>query len=356
MPQTDALTRYVLTLLALVLTVLVLYFGRSLILLLFVSAIFTFLFLPLARRMERAGMPRWTGALAATAILVLAVLGLFFFMGWQLSRFAGDLPALQAALTEKGNGFMQWLEDSVQIRQRDQIKWFNAQVAGLAGSGGRVAMQVAAGAGSTLGSIVPIPIFVFLLLLLKHKFRVFLVELGKDRGTDALGMVVRISELSRSYLRGVLLVMLILGTLNSIGFLALGLPYAVLLGFIMALLNIIPYVGALVGSLIPVLVAFITKDSFGYVLATMGVCLLSQFLDNNFITPKVVGSSVSINPLASVVALIAAGLLWGVVGMVVAIPMTGMLKLICEAVPGLRVWGYLLGEEKEFAPSNGKGG
>ena len=355
MAQTDALTRYVLTLLALVLTILVLYFGRNLILLVFVSALFTFLLLPLARRMERARWPRWAGALVATLILVLTVLGLFFFMGWQLSRFADDLPKLQAAFTEKGNTFMQWLEDSAHIRQRDQIKWFNAQVAGLAGSGGRLAMQVAAGTGSMLGSIVPIPIFVFLLLLLKHKFRVFLTELGKARNTDALGMVVRISELSRSYLRGVLLVMLILGTLNSIGFLALGLPYAILLGFLMALLNIVPYVGALVGSTIPVLVAFITKDSLGYVAATMGVCLVSQFLDNNFITPKVVGSSVSINPLASIIALIAAGLLWGVVGMVVAIPMTGMLKLVCEAVPGLQVWGYLLGEEKEFDPPPAKG-
>ncbi|HQW87895.1 MAG TPA: AI-2E family transporter, partial [Flavobacteriales bacterium] len=196
--------------------------------------------------------------------------------------------------------------------------------------------------------IVPIPFFVFLLLMMKDKFREFLSHWSEDRETDAVAIVRRISALSRSYLRGVLLVMLILGTLNSIGFLALGLPYAVVMGFLLALLNLIPYIGVLLGSLLPIVVALITKDSIGYAIGALAVCLISQFLDNNFITPKVVGGSVSLNPLASMLALIAAGMLWGVVGMVVAIPLAGMVKLVCDSVPGLRPYGYLLGEETAY--------
>ena len=348
MPANDALQRYVLTLLAVVLTVMVLAYGRDLFLLLFVSALFTFLLLPLSRRMEKAGRPRWVGALVATLALVAVVMGAFFFLGWQFTRFGGELPALQQTLHVKVQALMRWVEGAVHIDRRDQIQWFNAQVAGLADTGGQMVMEVFSGAGAALGVIVPIPFFVFLLLMMKDKFREFLVHWSEGRETDAVAIVRRISALSRSYLRGVLLVMLILGTLNSIGFLALGLPYAVVMGFLLALLNLIPYIGVLLGSLLPILVALLTKDSIGYAIGALAVCLITQFLDNNFITPKVVGGSVSLNPLASMLALIAAGMLWGVVGMVVAIPLAGMIKLVCDSVPGLRPYGYLLGEETAY--------
>jgi predicted PurR-regulated permease PerM len=148
-------------------------------------------------------------------------------------------------------------------------------------------------------------------------------------------------------------VMLVLAVLNSIGFLLLGLKYAILLGLTAAILNIIPYVGPWIGALLPVTIALLTKDSAMYAVGAMGVILITQFIDNNFITPKVVGSSVSINPLASIVALLAGGMLWGVVGLILAIPITGMLKIVCDEIPGLKPWGFLLGEEKTY-PEEGR--
>jgi predicted PurR-regulated permease PerM len=125
------------------------------------------------------------------------------------------------------------------------------------------------------------------------------------------------------------------------------LKYAILLGFVLAVLNVIPYIGALVGALLPVFVALVTRDSYVYAVVVLGICVTVQFLDNNFITPKVVGSSVSINPLASLVALIGFGSLWGLAGMLLAIPLTGMLKVVCDSVPSLHPYGYLLGEDIE---------
>ena len=104
----------------------------------------------------------------------------------------------------------------------------------------------------------------------------------------------------------------------------------------------------LIGSLLPILIALVTKDSMMYAVGALGVCLLTQFLENNFITPKIVGSSVSVNPLASIAALIGFGLLWGVVGMVLAIPITGMLKIVCDSIPSLKPYGYILGEDIEY--------
>jgi predicted PurR-regulated permease PerM len=340
-----ALQRYVYLLAALVLTIVVLHFGRDLILLFVASGLLAFLLLPLARILEAWGAPRWAGALMATMVLVLLVLGIFFLAGWQLTRFGEDLPALQQAFASKGQALQVWIEERSHISQREQVQWFNERLAELAGIGGSLLMKVFSGTGAVLAAVVPIPIIVFLLLVLKDKFRTFFEQLGRGNDGLVLDIMLNVSKLSRKYLRGVLLVILILGSLSSIGFLILDLKYAVLLGFTIGFLNVVPYVGVLIGSLLPILIALVTKDSMMYAAGALGVCLLTQFLENNFITPKIVGGSVSVNPLASIAALIGFGLLWGVVGMVLAIPITGMLKIVCDSIPMLKPYGYILGEE-----------
>ncbi len=344
--ETEGLRRYVLTVLAVTLTIAALYFGKSLILQLVVSGLLAFLVLPLARGVERR-LPRWAGAMVATLVLVLAVLGVFFVIGWQLASFGKDLPQVQERFAEKGDQLLLWVEEQTDVSRREQMSWFNSHLSSFADWGGKAAVKLFSGTGNMLADVAPIPVFIFLLLLLKDRFREFFAQLDGEKEDGVLGIMVRISGLSRKYLKGMITVVLIFGTLCSIGFLSIGLKYAVLLGFLLALLNMIPYVGALAGSLLPVMVALVIHDSLGLAAGALAVVLAVQALDNNFITPKVVGSSVSINPLASLVALIGFGQLWGVAGMLLAIPVTGMLKVVCDSVPGLRPWGYLLGEEIE---------
>jgi predicted PurR-regulated permease PerM len=347
MERTNGLQRYVHVMLAVVLTVVTLYFGRSLILLFVGSGLLAFLMLPLARRCEQL-LPRWAGTLTATLIMVLVIAGALFFLGWQLSRFGEDLPELKDAFREKGRAFQAYIEDRTNISRREQLSWTNERLNDLADSSGELAMTLFSGTGTVLTSILPIPIFVFLLLLLRDKFRTFFEQLGGSNEGLVLEIMVRISKLSSKYIQGVLTVVLILGVLNSIGYLLLGLKYAILLGFLIGFLNVIPYVGVMLGSLIPIAIALVTKDSPMYALGALGVAMLTQLLENNFITPKIVGSSVSINPLASLIALLGGGMLWGVVGMILAIPITGMLKVACDTIPALRPFGYILGEEKEY--------
>lgn len=342
----DTLQRYVHVVVAVVFSVIVLYFGKNLFLLVLISGLFAFLLLPFARSLER-WLPRWAGALIATLALLLVVLGLFFFLGWQFTHFGADLPLLQQKFASKGDTLFNWIEGRTHLDRRAQLEWFNAHLSELGAMGGKALMSLFSSTGSALGSLVPVPFFVFLLLLLKDRFRTFFTKLGATREGAVLGVMVHISVLSRKYLRGVITVAVIFGTLCSIGFLSIGLEYAVLLGFVLAFLNVIPYIGALIGSLLVAFVALVTKDSAWFAVAGLAVCFTVQFLDSTIITPKVVGSSVSINPLASMLALIGFGALWGVAGMVLAIPIMGMLKVVCDSIPSLHAWGYLLGEEIE---------
>lgn len=345
---TDDLTRYVLVLLAITLTCTGLYFGRDLLILLFTSAIFAALMLPLHNGLVKRRFPSWLAAFLCCLSMLVIVVSLIWFFAWQYSHFAKDLPELRTSLDIKLTTIRSYLDGRFHFSRQEQEAWMDAQVKKVGESGGSIVMGVFSATGAVLAVVMLIPIFTFFLLLLKGKVHTFLEQLSGDEQGATLKVVKRSSLLSRKYLRGVVTVMIILTVLNSIGFLLLGLKYAILLAATAALLNVVPYIGPWIGSLLPMFIALITKDSMWYAVGALGVILISQFLDNNFITPKIVGSSVSINPLASIVALLAGGMLWGVAGLILAIPFTGVLKAVCDEVPALRPWGFLLGEERTW--------
>jgi predicted PurR-regulated permease PerM len=342
---TDPLLRYVLVLLAVIGTVTVLSYGQSLFVLLFVSGIFSFLLLPLCRKLEAWRFPLWSAAAISCLLLLVAFLGTVSFMGWQYAHFGKAIPTLQQALLARMDAIQQFVEARFNLSQSRQTEWLDQELGKLATSAGAMLMTVFSATGAALATAVVVPIVTFFLLLLKGRFREFFNRLHIGHDGSVLRVVENISMLSRSWLRGVMIVILCVAVLDSIGFLALGLEYAVLLGITAALLNVIPYVGPWLGAVVPVLIALVTKDSAFYALGVVGVIAVTQFLDNNFITPKVVGSSVSLNPLASMLALIAWGMLWGLMGLILAIPITGMIKLVFDEIPTLKPWGFLLGEE-----------
>lgn len=346
--ELDPLLRYVLVLLAGIGTVAVLALGRTLFVLLFVAGIFSFLLLPLCQRLQRWKLPLWLAAALSCLLLLVVVFGVISFLAWQYAHFGKDLPNLQNALLDQINNGQAYMEQRFNVSQNQQADWLNQELSALAKSGGAMLMSVFSATGAALATAVIIPIVTFFLLLLKGRFREFFSRLSTNGNGAVLRVVNNIATLSRQWLKGVLTVMLFLAVLNSVGFLALGLKYAVLMGVTAAMLNIVPYVGPWLGAVIPALIALLTKDSAMYILGVVAVIAVTQFLDNNIVTPKVVGSSVKINPLASIIALIAWGSLWGFMGLILAIPITGMLKLVFDEIPSLRPWGYLLGEEKTW--------
>ncbi len=341
----DPLARYVLVLLAVIGTVAVLVLAKDLLVLLFVSGIFSFLLLPLCQGMERRRMPLWLAAGASSLLLVLLFFGIISFIGAQYAHFGKDLPALQSALMSKIAVGQAYLEERFHISQDKQIAWLQDKLSGLAETGGAAAVSLFTATGAAFATALVIPIITFFLLLMKGRFREFFSRLRSNRDGAALRVVENIAVLSRKWIRGVFIVMLFVAILDSIGFLVLGLEYAILMGVTAALLNVIPYLGPWLGALVPLVIALLTKDSAMFVLGVVAVIAFTQFLDNNFITPKVVGSSVSINALTSMIALIAWGSIWGFMGLILAIPVTGMIKLVFDEIPALEPWGYLLGED-----------
>lgn len=322
-----------------------LYWAQSLLIPLLGAMLLSFLVLPIVAKLEHWHLPTWLAALLGVLVVLSVGVALCGFLSWQIMSFSSDLPMMQTALEEKGSHISTYIEQHFNVSRQAQSAWLSKKTETIIDNGANSAMNIFTATGAAVAGLALIPFFMFFLLLYREKFKKSIEFLAPETHVKVLDVIRKISQVSQQYLQGMLMVILILSVLNSIGFLFLGLKYAVLLAFIAGVLNIIPYVGVLIGSLIPVAIALVTKESPMYAVGAFGVCIFVQFLENNFITPKIVGSSVNLNPLSSLLALLFGGLLWGLPGMVFAIPMAGIFKVICDNVTQLHLFGFLLGEE-----------
>jgi predicted PurR-regulated permease PerM len=199
--------------------------------------------------------------------------------------------------------------------------------------------------GSLLSNLVLIPIYLFFFLYYRRFFRTFYYKVFRNKSKDFLNKMIRkIYTIQQNYLIGLIKVICIVGVLNTIGLLILGIEHAIFFGFFAAFLLLIPYVGIIIGSVIPAVVALATKDSAWYAFGVIAIFLFIQFLEGNFITPKITGSKVSINAFIAIVSLIIFSMLWGIAGMIVALPITATLKIIFDNTPGYHAYGFLIGD------------
>lgn len=311
------------------------------------SLIFAFIVLPLSNFMEKKKFPRWLSTTISVIFLAVVLSSIILILSYQITRFADDMPMLKGKLNEKSLEFQQYIKKQWGYSVKEQNKWIDQQKDASKDNAGNYLMDFFSATTGFIANMTLIPIMVFFLLLYRKRFKIFLNLIDEQYDFHTFKMVKKIGIISQLYLKGLFFDVSILAVLNTIGFLILGVDHAILFGLIAAILNIIPYIGVIIGGLFPMIMVFVTQDSIWAVLGVLGVVTVVQFLDNNIIYPKVVGSSVSINPLMSIISLIIGNLIWGTTGMILALPLMGMLKVVMDHIDHLRPYGYLMGEEDE---------
>ena len=275
-----------------------------------------------------------------SSLLVIACIGWFIIS--QSAHIAQDFPQMKVKFEKLFYNAQQWLNRDGNINIKKQNELIAQAKENL--------MPVLAGlAGSVLGSltvIVLLPVYLFLLLYYKQLIINFIYEVVNDQYAGKLDKVLNESKTAiQRYMSGLLLETLIVATLNSIALLLFGVKYAILIGVLGGLLNMIPYIGGIIAISLPVIVATVTKDGFNTQLGIIGAYLLIQFIDNHYLLPVIVSSKVRINALISIIATILSGMLWGIAGMFLCIPLVGILKIAFDRIPGMQPWGKLLGDE-----------
>ncbi len=326
-------------------TITLLVAGQTFFIPLILSVFLTFLLYPISQRLEKFKVPKAAAIIISILIAMLAFGLLIWFFFNQLANFQEDLPILKTQLKEKSERMLTWLSHNLQIEAARIEAWLVGSINSSDSSGSSMVIGFFSYTGTFIAMIGLIPVYVFFLTYFKEKYKTFIKLVNKDDPAKTIKMIEKVSTVSKNYLKGVFIDVAILSVLGSIGYLSLGLKHAVLFGVLAAVLNIIPYIGVMVGSLLPVMMALITKDEIGYAFGAVGVAVAVQFLDNNFINPYIVGSSVSINPLTAMIVLLIGALIWGVAGMILSIPLAGVMKVVCDNIEPLKPFGFLIGEE-----------
>jgi predicted PurR-regulated permease PerM len=333
----------------------ILWFGKPVLVPLLLGALLAMLMAPVCRSLDDKGLSRAVSCAICILILLVVILGILYIVIAQINSFTENITQLERKTRELLLQLQVFVENHFNIDKKDQEVIVEEQVQGGEGTEGGFTSVLVSGFTSTLTTMVLMLVYTFLFLYSKEKFETFFVRLYHDEDTDKVkNIVAKISMVAQNYLAGRAMSVIILACLYSVALLLIGLENALLLAGIAALLTIIPYVGSTVGGMFPFCMALITEETATPALMVAGSIMLIQTIDNYFIEPNVVGGEVNLSALASIMSIIIGGVIWGIAGMILFIPMVGILKIIFDHVESLKPLGYVIGDGNEKYPSKVK--
>ena len=343
--QTPAHLKLASILVSLIAGVYILYVLRETLIPLAFSVLLAILLHPVCVFLEHKKVPRVAAILLSILVLIIVIMVLVYVVTLQIGSFAEELPRI----TEKAEVLLDQTltmgERYLSLSRTQQVTEAKKYLVDMLSEGRAVLLNTLVTTTGAISTFILLPLYVFFFLLYRDFFRRFFYKAVASVPNEVLNVLLKkIYEVIQSYLSGLFLVIIIVGVLNSIGLLLLGIPHAIFFGFLAGFLILIPYIGILIGSLFPALLSIVTMDSPWYAVGVIGIMSFVQFLEGNLITPNIVGSKVSVNPMAAIVALFLGGQLWGLSGLILALPVTAILKVILDTIPSLEPYGFLLGE------------
>ncbi|HEU4471192.1 MAG TPA: AI-2E family transporter [Flavisolibacter sp.] len=303
--------------------------------------------LPVYRFLRRKKFPEALAIFLSILLLALIVGLLVWFFSSQIGRLISDFPQIRQNVETHLRSLSAWIDTKTHMSTARQVELISEQNDKLLNYAGGMLGGAASSVTGILIFIGLLPIYIFLMLFYKNLLVRFIFLWFPTTAHPKVEEAMRESEIIiKSYLTGLLIqityVTLLLGGILFF----IGIEHAILIGAIFAVLNLIPYVGALIGNIIGVLLTLSSSQELWPVFAVLGTIAFVQFLDNNILMPRIVGSKVKINALATIVGVIIAGALAGISGMFLSLPVIAVLKIIFDRTGNFKQWGVLLGDER----------
>jgi predicted PurR-regulated permease PerM len=285
-------------------------------------------------------------AIVVTMFLALSLLAAFGgFLFSQASKFSDSWPLIVDKFISILNDTITWASGYFDIDAKKIHSWILTTKNELINTSTAAIGHTLYSIGTTLIAIFLIPVYIFLILFYEPLLIEFIRRLFGNSDQKQVGEIItQTKSVIQRYLVGLFIEAVMVAIMNSVGLLLLGIDYAILLGIIGALLNVIPYIGGIIAVALPMMIAVATKSTAWSAVYVLGVYYFIQFIDNHYIVPKIVASKVKINMLFAIIVVLAGNALWGVPGMFLAIPLLAIVKLICDHIESLKPWGFLLGD------------
>jgi predicted PurR-regulated permease PerM len=296
---------------------------------------------------EKLRLGRVLAPVISVVFFIAALCGFIYFMALQFIGFSDDFPRLKVRFMQMFENMQHWFSSRLHITSHQQADYLNKSAAGILEAMGNSLSNIFVSITSTLLLLVFVLIFTFFILYHRRLLMRFVLYLFKEEDRQKVREVVMETKtMINAYVMGLLIEMIVVGVINCLLLMLLGVNYAVLLGVMAAVLNIIPYLGIYSSIVVCMLVTF--ANSSGNAAIQVGVCLfVVHLLDSNILFPRIIGGRVKMNPFITIVAVVVGEYLWGVPGMFLFIPVTGVIKLVCERVEGMQAWSILIGVEEE---------
>ena len=341
--------KYTYVLAGLILTIYAMIVAKSILLPLLFALFFSILLSSLCGWLESYKIPRFLSAFIGMLFAFVVILGIGFFFYNQIVAFAGDVDMFAERLEVLFESMEEFLLTWFAIEGEINLdRMVNASIEYIRDNAVSLTRGVT-GAASILTAAFLTPIFIFLILLFRDLLKNFIIRAFAQGDPEienkVMGIIQKVKTLVQKYIAGLLIVIAILAVINSTMLIIIGVDHAIFFGVFAAMLNVIPFLGPIMGSILPILYALITMDSLIYPLIILLGFYIIQLFESNLFTPIIVGSQVSMNALATLLLIIIGAQIWGLAGMILFIPIGAILKIIFDEVESLKPYGYLLGRE-----------
>jgi predicted PurR-regulated permease PerM len=313
------------------------------------SCLFSILLLPVAKFFEfKLRLPRSVASMLSVLLLLTFISGLIYVIASQIAELLKDWPEFQAQITHSLWEFRGWVQEHLHISRGKQLQVVNTAT-------NKVLSPDTAAVGATVLSLSAILLFLvftfiysFFFLLYRRLIMSFLESVFLEENKATVHEIIdQVQYIIRKYIIGLLIEMAIVATVVSGAFSVLGLRYAILLGLITGLFNVIPYIGILTALAISAVVTLGSSPDSTKVIWVIGIMAVTHLVDSNVLLPLVVGSKVRINALITVLGVVIGEMIWGIPGMFLSIPVTAVLKIIFDRVESLKPWGIIMGDEEK---------
>ena len=332
-------------LLGLIALLTILYIGKSIFIPIVFAIIIAIVLHPVVNFFVKKKINRVIAIIISLLLAFLIIAAVCELLYSQASRFSETWPVLADKLTAVFNQSITWASRYFDINPHKIHDWITKTRGDLINTSSEAIGQTLVTLGSGLIALFLIPVYIFMILFYEPLLIEFIRRIfGKNNTTQVNEIVTQTKTVIQRYLIGLLIEAAMVATLNSIALLALGIDYAILLGIIGAIVNVIPYIGGFVAVVLPMMIALATKSTAWYAVYVLIAYYFIQLIDNHYIIPKIVASKVKINALFAIIIVIAGNALWGITGMFLSIPVLAIVKLIFDHIEPLKPWGFLLGD------------
>lgn len=320
-----------------------LYLGSSFLTPLAIALLIALTLVPICRWLESKDISRGFASFLGVFVVLFFFIAVFLVVTYQVSNLADNWDETKQQITSTVEKVKEYMD-----RNGISTQWVAQKLEDISESSSSDVKNALSTTLATLGKFLLIMIYVYLLLLYRSKFKQFIQKLTAQSDTQETNQVIEdISSIAQSYLLGKFMLIVVLSLMYGIGFSIVGIKYALVVAIIAGVMSIIPYLGNIIGGGLAFLFAIISGNPMNGIIGVAIVMSLAQLLESYVLTPLIVGKQVDLNPFFTIMIVVLGGAVWGVPGMIVAIPYLGIVKILLDHVPSFHPYAYLIGDDSD---------